>query len=411
MLYVAASVLSATLDSGIRSVFAYSFPTRISQWDHSQCVPSPDILPEWAITQLGDWAEKYNQRAAPSRVEIALGFDFYFLPREMVLGIFEQLREKGLRVVTSHIGRNALMGKSLSSINTWLGLWERETRLTFNSPGLQSPIPMLESYNLLQAPYAPSNTSTALPFLLLSHCNGIPDSDLSLLATKGTAVSSTPETEAQMGMHHCIALDPIVRTAKKTANVSLGIDCHSNGPSFIPLQARQLLLLARAERNAELTAQEKTPRGNVPSTSEEVFNLATIRGARCLGLEGEIGSIEVGKKADLVVFDAARSVGMLSAADYDPVVAVMRFSEAADVDAVVVDGHVRKRDGRLVDVHVETRTKTRTGTSMSWAQVAEQVRRSQGEIQSRIDGLSVDRATETLLAAWHVDAKVLADAE
>ncbi|KAH0832648.1 amidohydrolase family protein [Fonsecaea pedrosoi] len=397
---IAASALNATIDSGIRGIFAYSIPMRISKWDQSQCTPDQDLLPEWALKQIAELAETHNQPGAV--VEIGMGFDFWFLPQEMVLGMLAKLRQSGLRVLTSHAGCNAFMG-------------------------LQSPVPKFQSYKLLGAPYPPPETAREMPFLLLSHCNGLPQEDLSILASTGTPISSTPGTEAQMGMSYPVALDPALRNQYgNTANVSLGVDCHSSEPSSMPQQARMLLQLARVEKNARLLAKGQFPSGDVTGTSEDVFNLATIRGARCLGLDADVGSIAPGKKADLLVFNASASVGMLSAAEYDPVVAIVRFSEAADIDTVIVDGVVRKRAGKLlvtpVGRHVTASQANIRGTAageavseaatvhLEWTQIADRVRRSQREIQSRIDGLSLDKARDMMLSAYHTDLSRLVDA-
>ncbi|OAP63595.1 hypothetical protein AYL99_02822 [Fonsecaea erecta] len=382
----AASALDAALDSGIRCIFAYSIPMRMARWDQSQCIPDQDLLPEWALTQIAELAQKHNRPAAT--VEIGMGFDSWFLPQDMVLGMLGKLRTSGLRVLTTHVGCNAFMG-------------------------LQSPIPKFHSYKLLRSPYPPSDTAPSMPFLLLSHCNGLPQEDLSILATTGAPISSTPGTEAQMGMSYPVALDPALKQSR-TANVSLGVDCHSNDPSSIPLQARMLLQLTRVEKNARIVAEGKFPSRDVTGTSEDVFNLATIRGARCLGLDKDIGSIARGKKADLLVFDALGSVGMLSAAEYDPVVAVVRFSEAADIEYVIVDGVVRKRAGKLASTHISghaSQSAAGAGTILEWRQIAEQVRRSQREIQARIDGLSAEKARDMMLSTFHTDLSRLVDAE
>ncbi|KAJ9615762.1 hypothetical protein H2200_001839 [Cladophialophora chaetospira] len=373
----ATSALTATIDLGIRAIFAYTVPTRISKWDKSQCVPEQDLIPEWALKQLGDLSEKHNSPG--SLVEVAMGFDLWFLPKDMVLGIFGALRQSRLRLVTAHVGRNAFMG-------------------------LQSQVQKFKSYDLLRSPFAPAESSPDMPFLVLSHCNGISEEDLALLAASGTSISSTPGTESQM-MGYPVALDPVLKR-EKAANVSLGVDCHSSESASIPLQARMLLQLTRVEKNAKMVAEGNFPSEDVTGTSEEVFNLATIRGARCLGLNDQIGSIEVGKKADLVVFDAAGSVGMLSAAEYDPVVAIVRFSEAADIECVVVDGVVRKRGGKLVSTKVSAEGKG----ELEWRDIAQEVRRSQKEIQARIDGLSLEKARKTLLGMFHTDVSRLVDA-
>ena len=152
------------------------------------------------------------------------------------------------------------------------------------------------------------------------------------------------------------------------------------------------------------------PSGNVLGTTEEVFNLATIRGARCLGLEDQIGSIKVGKKADLVGFNTKGSVGMLGAVGYDPVVAVMRFSEIGDVETVIVDGVVRKRRGRLVGVR-KGDSEGQGEQTTSWEEVADEVRRSAREIDGRIGGLNLEKGRGTLFEMYGTDVRKLVSAE
>jgi cytosine/adenosine deaminase-related metal-dependent hydrolase len=84
-----------------------------------------------------------------------------------------------------------------------------------------------------------------------------------------------------MGMGWTVSLHPIMREHKSAANVSLGIDCHLSNPSSIALQARALLRLAQDS----LPMANFQPPMSAESSSEEAFNLMTIRGARRLGLE------------------------------------------------------------------------------------------------------------------------------
>ena len=85
----------------------------MSKWDTTQCIPEQDLIPEWALKQMGDLLEKHN--TIGSLVEVAMGFDLWFLPKDMVLGMFDALRRKGLRLVTTHVGQNAFMGESLTN--------------------------------------------------------------------------------------------------------------------------------------------------------------------------------------------------------------------------------------------------------------------------------------------------------
>ncbi|KAF5672713.1 amidohydrolase family [Fusarium denticulatum] len=369
------SAVDATVDSGIRSVFAYAIPVRMAEWNESSCVINNDLMAGWAYSQIEQLASRYNNSESSHRVEIGYGFDWWFLPKEVSLSIFKKLRKSGIRLVTSHVG-------------------------------MQVDVSLLESYGVLRAPYPPPDKTPELPFFVFSHCNGYSYDELSVLARSGAPISSTPETEAQMGIGYPVALHPSLNSGARTANVGLGIDCHSIVPSSIILQARALLHLTRVEHNSQITAAGRFPAWNVRNTSEDVFNIATIKGARSLGLDSEIGSIQIGKKADIVVFDALNSVGMLSAAEYDPVVAIVRFSEAADIDTVIVDGIIRKRGGRLVDVK-STATKA---TVMPWQDIAKRVRQSQEDIQARISGLNIKKGKETLFSTFRTDLSTLADA-
>ena len=192
-----------------------------------------------------------------------------------------------------------------------------------------------------------------------------------------------------MGIGKPVALDPGVKA-------SLGIDCHCNNSSSIMSQARTLLQLKRQETNQVVIDKGGAPK-KIRGTTTEAFNLATIDGARAVGLEKEIGSLEVGKKADIVVFDYDNSVGMLCAGDHDPLVAVVRHSEARDIEMVIVDGVIRKKDGKLVDVVGDD------GETLSWREVARQTRASQAEINKRIEGVNLQRAQDAVKMMFQVD--------
>jgi cytosine/adenosine deaminase-related metal-dependent hydrolase len=263
----------------------------------------------------------------------------------------------------------------------------------------------MESYGVLRAPYHPLEKRPELPFFVLSHCNGYTNAELSILCKTGTSISSTPETESQMGIGYPVALHPCLNGAQP-AKVGLGIDCHSIVPSNLLLQARTLLLLARLEPNSHITATGKFPTWNVRNTSEDVFNIATIRGARSLGLDKDIGSIEIGKKADIVIFDTAKSVSMLSAVEYDHLVAIIRFSEAADIETVIVDVIIRKQGGKLVDVE----TRNSDGSFTPWQDVARRVKQSQEGIQGRINKLNIKKGKEALFETFRTDEATLVDA-
>ena len=208
-----------------------------------------------------------------------------------------------------------------------------------------------------------------------------------MLYDAGVSISSTPETEAQMAMGLPVAF-------RDDARGSLGVDCHSCNSASVLHQARVGLQLVRNQEGGKLLERGEYPRTLVGSV-EKAFNLATVEGARALGLRQETGRIEVGMRADLVVF-GTESTGMCCAAEWDALVAVVRHSERSDVEMVVVDGVVRKEGGRLCDVEVD-------GERVSWGDVRRETVESQKEVLRRVEGCSLEKARETLVGMWGID--------
>jgi cytosine/adenosine deaminase-related metal-dependent hydrolase len=79
--------------------------------------------------------------------------------------------------------------------------------------------------------------------------------------------------------------------------------------------------------------------------AETMIEMATIRGAKAVGLEDQIGSLEIGKKADFI---AIKVKNLHQLPMYDPVSSVVHATNARDVNHVVVDGKVLVKDGCLV---------------------------------------------------------------
>lgn len=356
--------IDATIASGIRSVFALSPVTRFEQWDQQACVPSHDIFPDWILSNIERWSAEGGHDGINGRVHAGLGFDLFFLPKEMIQSIWARVHASGAKLITSHVCRNAVFGQS-------------------------STVQLLNDYDLLKQP--PSGDGVRW---VISHGNRLSSADVRLLAQHNIYISTTPESEAQMGLGNAMALEPHVKGC-------LGVDCHTNNTSSILQQARTLLQLKRQETNAPVLDKDCSPK-TIRGTTIEAFNLATINGARAMGMQDEIGSLAVGKRADIVIFDYDNSIGMLCAGDYDPLVSVVRHSDVRDIDMVIVDGVIRKRDGKLVIVEVE-------GEKLRWKEIAKRTRASQIEVQKRIAGSSREKAREVLVGMFHIDETKLVD--
>jgi 5-methylthioadenosine/S-adenosylhomocysteine deaminase len=86
-------------------------------------------------------------------------------------------------------------------------------------------------------------------------------------------------------------------------------------------------------------------------TAEEAFEMATLRGARALHLEKEIGSLEEGKRADLVIVDLD---DLNQTPFYNIYSDLVYATKAADVRTVIVEGRIIMRDRRLLTLNEET---------------------------------------------------------
>ena len=106
--------------------------------------------------------------------------------------------------------------------------------------------------------------------------------------------------------------------------------------------------------------------------ANRALRMATIDGAKALGLDAEIGSIEPGKKADLSVVRLAR----LHSAPASNVVSALVYSvEADDVEAVIIDGEVVMQDGKLLTIDEAETITTANAQAQSLMERATDLRR------------------------------------
>jgi 5-methylthioadenosine/S-adenosylhomocysteine deaminase len=208
----------------------------------------------------------------------------------------------------------------------------RSTRLTFHlSPSAADPA----SY-LARTGRRPVDHLDALGALgdhvLVAHAVHVDERELDLLLEHDVAVASCPWAYLRLGQGITASFRHPGLLARG-GRVALGCDSENAG------DAMDLLLAARLFAGlAKDTAGDPTSFG-----AHEALAMATIGGARALGMDHEIGSIEVGKRADLVVVDATGPAWTPHADD--PTVALVWASDGRAVREVVASGRVVVRDG------------------------------------------------------------------
>jgi cytosine/adenosine deaminase-related metal-dependent hydrolase len=103
-------------------------------------------------------------------------------------------------------------------------------------------------------------------------------------------------------------------------------------------------LFARGREIRNNALRGNSPYKQMPVRTREALEWATIGGARAFRLEDQIGTLSPGKKADIVML-RARDINM--APVWDPIYSAVEIAGAGNVDTVIIDGVVRKQNGKL----------------------------------------------------------------
>ncbi len=162
----------------------------------------------------------------------------------------------------------------------------------------------------------------------LAHCIHLNDAEIQHFGDTGTGVAHCPSSNARIGA----GIAPVKALVGAGMPVGLGADgAASNEAGELGAEMRQALLAARFAG------------GPKAMTVRRALELATMHGARCLGREAEIGSLEPGKLADIALW---RMDGLGQTGIADPV-ATLVLGPSRPVDLLIVNGEIVVEDGGL----------------------------------------------------------------
>jgi cytosine/adenosine deaminase-related metal-dependent hydrolase len=298
------AAVQGLMDAGIRSVFAFGFPnTSIQAWWFG-----PDYA--GSVERInGDEARRVrSQYLSSDQGLITMGLatrGTNFCKPDVVRYEWELARELGINI-TVHVAMD---------------------RFGYTKGQLRA----LKELGLLY------------PGTTYVHSSHLFDDEWEMVRDSGGTVSLAPQIELQMG--HGWA--PAQVADKLGIPVGLSSDVATTAPSDQFTQMHAIFASERARRHQ--ASWDEDLDGNTPTpdliTVRQVLRWATLDGAKVAGIADRTGSITPGKKADLVVIDGS---AVNVAPVIDPVAAVVLAADISNVETVLVDGNVVKRDGRLV---------------------------------------------------------------
>lgn len=338
--------IKASIESGIRSIYCfapYGLPESVNPLklsDNPQEIHQKQLDLYYKLSEQSPLGNSTND----GRVTLGLGYDgIEHRPVDDTRKVLEFAHRRKYPITFHDVNRHGM-----------------------------SAMKFMREHNLL------SNT------MVLSHFNSPLEGDYEAAKMHGVGIASTPESEMQMS-HGWPEAFPAMRHGCK---VGLGIDSSAICSGDLFAAMRLCLQTQRARDNHELASRGKMPR-RLQATVDQVLYMATLGGAEAIHMDSEIGSIEVGKKADIVVI-GTDSPSMVGARN--PAAALVIHASPSDVESVIVNGEVVKENGKLLRV--------------DWSSLKNDLVENIKELEERWKGVDWVRNTEELEKAWGVTEKL-----
>ncbi|MEV2240376.1 amidohydrolase family protein [Micromonospora sp. NPDC049891] len=184
------------------------------------------------------------------------------------------------------------------------------------------------------------------PDLTLIHATGLTQQAWQAMGDAGVTVSLAPTSEPQIGLETAVPAIDEALAAGIRPGLSIDVEVALVSDMFTQmrtLHAIQRMRAANADYGTDITSYRITTR--------DVLDFATLQGARTNGLGDVTGSLTPGKQADLLVVDA-EDINTMPL--NDAIGTLVLGADPRNIETVVVGGQVRKRDGRLVGVEIDT---------------------------------------------------------
>ncbi len=174
------------------------------------------------------------------------------------------------------------------------------------------------------------------PNMVAAHCVHLTEEDIGLLGSHGVGIAHNPQCNMKLGN----GIAPIPQLLKMGAKVGIGTDGAASNNDLDMFDEMRSAALSHKLSSGDPTVMD----------ARSVVEAATMGGARVLGMDGQIGSLTVGKKADLIVLDMDKPHAFPFYNIYSLIVYSLRGS---DVDSVMVDGRMLVEGRKLLTLDIE----------------------------------------------------------
>ncbi len=166
--------------------------------------------------------------------------------------------------------------------------------------------------------------------VLAAHAVWLSDNEMEIIKNRGVKLSHNPSSNMKLAS----GISPVSKLLEKGICVSFGTDGAASNNSLDLFEEMKTVALLQKVHTLDPTVLN----------AHEVFEMATIQGAAALGLENEIGTIEVGKKADIVLVDMKTP----SLTPFrNPVSHLVYSANGSDVDTVICNGELLMKNRKL----------------------------------------------------------------
>ncbi len=170
--------------------------------------------------------------------------------------------------------------------------------------------------------------------VVLAHGIYISDSDLEILKKIKGGISHNPISNCKLSSGIC----DVTKLRKNGINVGIGTDGIGSTTTLDMFEEMKTAAYLQKINTMEPTA----------INAYEILKMSTIEGARVLGLENEIGTIEVGKKADMIIINTDKTHLY---PENDLCTNLVYSANGADVDTVIIDGKIIMKNRKLININ------------------------------------------------------------